>query len=139
MGTTEFSHQLRVYIEYTDAGGIVYYVNYLKFMERARTEFMRSLGYGTGYIFSSDLMFVVCDVAVTYNLPARLDDELEVTASVVQVRGAALVFQQTVRRRDELLARGEVTVACVDRSSVKPRRLPTEMATQLRAMEQKEA
>ena len=139
MGTTEFSHQLRVYIEDTDAGGIVYYVNYLKFMERARTEFMRSLGYGTGYIFSSDLMFVVHGVAVTYNLPARLDDELEVTASVVQVRGAALVFQQTVRRRDELLARGEVTVACVDRSSVKPRRLPTEMATQLRAMEQKEA
>ena len=139
MGTTEFSHQLRVYIEDTDAGGIVYYVNYLKFMERARTEFMRSLGYGTGYIFSSDLMFVVRDVAVTYNLPARLDDELEVTASVVQVRGAALVFQQTVRRRDELLAQGDVTVACVDRSSVKPRRLPTEMATQLRAMEQKEA
>ena len=139
MGTTEFSHQLRVYIEDTDAGGIVYYVNYLKFMERARTEFMRSLGYGTGYIFSSDLMFVVRDVAVTYNLPARLDDELEVTASVVQVRGAALVFQQTVRRRDELLASGEVTVACVDRSSVKPRRLPMEMATQLRAMEQKEA
>ena len=139
MGTTEFSHQLRVYIEDTDAGGIVYYVNYLKFMERARTEFMRSLGYGTGYIFSSDLMFVVRDVAVTYNLPARLDDELEVTASVVQVRGAALVFRQTVRRRDDLLAQGDVTVACVDRSSVKPRRLPTEMATQLRAMEQKEA
>jgi 4-hydroxybenzoyl-CoA thioesterase/acyl-CoA thioester hydrolase len=58
---------------------------------------------------------------------------------VLQVRGAALVFRQTVRRRDELLAQGEVTVACVDRSSVKPRRLPTEMATQLRAMEQKEA
>lgn len=139
MATTEFSHQLRVYIEDTDAGGIVYYVNYLKFMERARTEFMRSLGYGTGYIFSSDLMFVVRDVTVTYTLPARLDDELEVTASVLQVRGAALVFRQTVRRRDELLAQGEVTVACVDRSSVKPRRLPTEMATQLRAMEQKEA
>ena len=139
MGTTEFSHQLRVYIEDTDAGGIVYYVNYLKFMERARTEFMRSLGYGTGYIFSSDLMFVVRDVAVTYNLPARLDVELEVTASVVQVRGAALVFRQTMRRRDDLLAQGDVTVACVDRSSVKPRRLPTEMATQLRAMEQKEA
>ena len=139
MATTEFSHQLRVYIEDTDAGGIVYYVNYLKFMERARTEFMRSLGYGTGYIFSSDLMFVVRDVAVTYTLPARLDDELEVTASVLQVRGAALVFRQTVRRRDELLARGEVTVACVDRSSCEPRRLPLEMATQLRAMEQKEA
>jgi 4-hydroxybenzoyl-CoA thioesterase len=138
VATTEFSHELRVYIEDTDAGGIVYYVNYLKFMERARTEFMRSLGYGTDYIFSSDLMFVVRDVAVTYILPARLDDELDVTASVVQVRGAALIFRQSVRRRGELLAQGEVTVACVDRSSVKPRRFPTEIATQLRAMEQKE-
>ncbi|MFL3654977.1 MAG: tol-pal system-associated acyl-CoA thioesterase [Halioglobus sp.] len=135
MATTEFSHQLRVYIEDTDAGGIVYYVNYLRFMERARTEFMRSLGYGKDYIFSSDLMFVVRDVAVTYILSARLDDELDVTASVVQVRGASLIFRQSVRRRGELLAQGEVTVACVDRSSVKPRRLPTEIATQLRAME----
>ena len=135
MATTEFSHQLRVYIEDTDAGGIVYYVNYLRFMERARTEFMRSLGYGKDYIFSSDLMFVVRDVAVTYILSARLDDELDVTANVVQVRGASLIFRQSVRRRGELLAQGEVTVACVDRSSVKPRRLPTEIATQLRAME----
>ncbi len=135
MATTEFSHQLRVYIEDTDAGGIVYYVNYLRFMERARTEFMRSLGYGKDYIFSSDLMFVVRDVAVTYILSARLDDELDITASVVQVRGASLIFRQSVRRRGELLAQGEVTVACVDRSSVKPRRLPTEIATQLRAME----
>jgi len=135
VATTEFSHQLRVYIEDTDAGGIVYYVNYLRFMERARTEFMRSLGYGKDYIFSSDLMFVVRDVAVTYILSARLDDELDVTASVVQVRGASLIFRQSVRRRGELLAQGEVTVACVDRSSVKPRRLPTEIATQLRAME----
>ena len=135
MATTEFSHQLRVYIEDTDAGGIVYYVNYLRFMERARTEFMRSLGYGKDYIFSSDLMFVVRDVAVTYILSARLDDELDVTASVVQVRGASLIFRQSVRRRGELLAQGEVTVACVDRSSVKPRRLPTEIAAQLRAME----
>jgi len=135
VATTEFSHQLRVYIEDTDAGGIVYYVNYLRFMERARTEFMRSLGYGKDYIFSSDLMFVVRDVAVTYILSARLDDELDITASVVQVRGASLIFRQSVRRRGELLAQGEVTVACVDRSSVKPRRLPTEIATQLRAME----
>ena len=135
----EFSHRVRVYIEDTDAGGIVYYVNYLKFMERARTEFMRSLGYGKGYIFSSDLMFVVRDVAVTYNLPARLDDELEVTTRVVRVRAAALVFCQRVHCREELLAHGEVTVACVDRSSIKPRRLPAEMAVKLQAMEEQEA
>ena len=136
MITTEFSHKLRVYIEDTDAGGIVYYVNYLKFMERARTEFMRSVGYGKNYIFSSNLMFVVRDVAVTYMLPARLDDELEATASIALVRGAAIVFQQSVRRGKEVLARGEVTVACVDRIAIKPRRLPPEMVARLRLMQQ---
>ncbi len=125
-------------MEDTDAGGIVYYVNYLKFMERARTEFMRSLGYGKNYIFNSDLMFVVRDLTVTYMLPARLDDELEATATLVQLRGAGMVFHQSVRRGAELLARAKVTIACVGRAGVKPRRLPPEMVTCLRALEQKE-
>jgi tol-pal system-associated acyl-CoA thioesterase len=128
----EFSHKLRVYIEDTDAGEIVYYVNYLKFMERARTEFMRSLGYGKNYIFSANLMFVVRDVAVTYMLPARLDDELEVTATIAQLRGAGIVFHQSVRRGEAVLAQGEVTVACVDRIEIKPRRLPPDMEARLR-------
>jgi tol-pal system-associated acyl-CoA thioesterase len=130
----EFSFKLRVYIEDTDAGGIVYYVNYLKFMERARTEFMRSLGYGKDYIFNHDLMFVVRDVAVTYLLPARLDDELEATASIEQLRGAVMVLRQSVRRGDDILAQGDVTIACVDRSGVKPRRLPSEMVARLKAV-----
>jgi len=134
----EFSHKLRVYIEDTDAGGIVYYVNYLKFMERARTEFMRSLGYGKNYIFNSDLMFVVRDLAVSYKLPARLDDELEATATLTQLRGAGMVFDQSVRRGAELLALAQVTIACVDRAGVKPRRLPPEMVMRLRALEQNE-
>lgn len=134
----EFSHKLRVYIEDTDVGGIVYYVNYLKFMERARTEFMRSFGFGKNYIFNSGLMFVVRDVAVTYMLPAQLDDELEATAMIKQLRGAGMVFRQSVRRGSQLLACGEVTIACVDRAGVKPRRLPPEMVVRLRALEQKE-
>ena len=109
--SAEFSHKLRVYIEDTDAGGIVYYVNYLKFMERARTEFMRSLGFGKNSIFNYNLMFVVRDVAVTYMLPARLDDELEATASIARLRGAGIVFHQSVRRDCDLLSRGEVTIA----------------------------
>ena len=137
MVAAEFSHKIRVYIEDTDAGGIVYYVNYLKFMERARTEFMRSLGYGKNYIFTSDLMFVVRDLAVSYKLPARLDDELEATAALVQLRGAGMVFHQSVRRGEELLARAEVTIACVDRAGVRLRRLPPEMVTRLQALEQK--
>ena len=97
----EFSLELRVYIEDTDAGGIVYYVNYLKFMERARTEFMRCLGYGKDYIFNHDLMFVVRDVAVKYLLPASLDDELVATAGYPRMRGASMVLHQRVRRGDE--------------------------------------
>ena len=135
----EFSHKMRVYIEDTDAGGIVYYVNYLKFMERARTEFMRSLGYDKHYIFNVDLMFVVQDLAVSYKLPARLDDELAATATLTRLRGAGMVFDQSVRRGAELLARAQVTIACVDRTGFKPRRLPPEMVTHLQGLEQKEA
>jgi len=129
----EFSHKFRVYIEDTDAGGIVYYVNYLKFMERARTEFMRALGYGKNHIFNIDRMFVVRDVAVRYRLPAHLDDELEATAAVARLRAAGIVFRQDIRRGGELLADGEVTIACVDRGSGKPRRLPPDMLASLRA------
>ena len=133
MTAGEFSCELRVYIEDTDAGGIVYYVNYLKFIERARTEFMRSLGYDKDYIFNHDLMFVVRDVAVQYLLPARLDDVLRATAVIRKLGGASMVFKQEVMRGDELLLTGEVTVACVDRKGVKPRRLPAAMAAALQA------
>ena len=121
MAGEEFSFPLRVYIEDTDAGGIVYYVNYLKFMERARTELMRSLGFGKDYIFTHELMFVVRDMTVKYLKPARLDEQLQVTALVTQ----------SVERKGELLAQGEVTIACVERSSMKPRRIPAQMMDRL--------
>jgi tol-pal system-associated acyl-CoA thioesterase len=130
----EFSHKFRVYIEDTDAGGIVYYVNYLKFMERARTEFMRAIGYGKNHIFNFDRMFVVRALAIHYRRPALLDDELEATAEVARLRAAGIVFRQAVRRGGELLADGEVTVACVDRAGGKPRRLPADMLVSLRAL-----
>jgi len=125
MHSGEFSLPLRVYIEDTDAGGIVYYVNYLKFMERSRTEFMRSLGFDKNFIFNSDLMFVVRDVAVTYLKPAKLDDELVATAQVSQIKGATMTLQQSVRLAGEILAEGEVTIVCVSKSGMKPRRIPT--------------
>ncbi len=130
----EFSLPLRVYIEDTDAGGIVYYVNYLKFMERARTEFMRSLGFGKDYIFNHDLMFVVRDVAVHYRGPARLDDEVCATAAIARLGGASIVMHQRVLRSGEVLAQGDVTIACVDRSGVKPRRLPQDMSQTLQSL-----
>lgn len=133
MSPGEFSLGIRVYIEDTDAGGIVYYVNYLKFMERARTELMRSLGFGKDYIFNHDLMFVVSEVALRYRGPARLDDELTATAAIERLGGASMVLRQRVLRGDEELASGEVTIACVDRGGVKPRRMPPEMVDRLRA------
>ena len=129
----EFSWPVRVYYEDTDAGGVVYYANYLKFMERARTEFMRSLGFGKDYIFTHDLMFVVRDAQVTYHAPARLDDALQATARIVKARGAAMVFAQRVLRDGELLAEGELTIACVDREGVRPQRLPKEMVARIQA------
>jgi tol-pal system-associated acyl-CoA thioesterase len=132
MANEEFSLPVRVYIEDTDAGGIVYYVNYLKFMERARTEFMRTRGFGKEYIFNHDLMFVVRDVAVHYRGPARLDDKLQATARIRALKGASMVMSQQVMRAGEVLAEGEVTIACVDRGGVKPRRLPPDMVETLR-------
>ncbi|MBT4520153.1 MAG: tol-pal system-associated acyl-CoA thioesterase [Halieaceae bacterium] len=132
VGNAEFFFKLRVYIEDTDAGGIVYYVNYLKYMERCRTEMMRSLGYDKGSIFNRDLMFVVRDVAIQYLKPARLDDELMVSASVLSVRGAAMSLRQSVVRADEVMAQGELKIACVDSAGLRPRRIPKIMAQELR-------
>ena len=128
----EFLFPLRVYIEDTDAGGIVYYVNYLKFMERARTEFMRSLGFGKGYISSSGLMFVVQDVAVHYLQPARLDDELLATVELHKIGGASMIMHQRVVRGDSLLVEGEIKIACVDTNSLKPKRIPATVLACLR-------
>jgi 4-hydroxybenzoyl-CoA thioesterase/acyl-CoA thioester hydrolase len=122
-----FAVTVRVYIEDTDAGGIVYYVNYLKFMERARTEFMRSLGYGKTAIFSDDKMFVVHSANVQYLGAARLDDELSVTAVPLKVARSNIIFEQSVFRGGELLCRGEVRIACVDRATQKPCAMPDVM------------
>lgn len=129
----EFSLPLRVYIEDTDAGGIVYYVNYLKYIERARTEFMRSLGMDRSAIFNGEVMFVVRDLAVNYRAPARLDDLLEATATLAGIGGASLDLRQTVRRGDETLVEADVRLACVDPASLNPRRIPKVMLATLRA------
>ncbi len=104
---------IRVYIEDTDAGGIVYYVNYLKYFERARTEYMRALGFNKPALLGDGTLFVVADVAAKYVRSATLDDALEVTAAVESVGAATLIFHQTVRRNDELLVDGRVTIALV--------------------------
>jgi len=120
----EFVFPLRVYIEDTDGGGIVYYVNYLKFMERARTEFLRDLGFQHYLHSDEDFMFVVRGADIRYFAPARMDDALRVSAQVQSLGRASLVFRQEVRRDDTVLAGGQIDIACVRRSDLKPRALP---------------
>ncbi len=127
----EFSLSVRVYIEDTDAGGIVYYVNYLKFMERARTEYMRGLGFDREDVFDTTHIFVVRDVAISYQHPARLDDLLQVTVTLTGKGAAYLDMRQTVMRGEVQLAEATVKIVCVDPSSMAPRRLPAALQQRL--------
>ncbi len=124
---TEFSWPVRVYIEDTDAGGIVYYVNYLKFMERARTEFMRSAGVDKAALLSNELMFVVRGCRVDYRRPARLDDALTVTVRPLAVGAASLELEQCVLLGAQVLCRAEISLACVAREPLRPQRMPREL------------
>ncbi len=131
--TAEFSMPQRVYIEDTDAGGIVFYVNYLKYMERARTELMRSLGFDKQFIFNRDLMFVVQDVSLKYLQAAYLDEELRVTARVKACGAAYVLLEQSVMRDQSLVVQGDIKIVCVDKQSMKPRRMPKEIYTAMQA------
>ncbi|SFX49351.1 tol-pal system-associated acyl-CoA thioesterase [Marinospirillum alkaliphilum] len=126
---SEFTLPVRVYYEDTDAGGIVYYVNYLKFMERGRTEWLRSLGFDQSLL---PVLFVVRGTEVRYEAPARLDDLLQVQVALKERRGARLMFAQQVVREDGLLlCQAQVEVACVDRDSLRPCRLPDTLVQRL--------
>lgn len=121
-----FALRSRVYYEDTDAGGIVYYVNYLKFMERARTERLRHLGFAQSQLVDENLLFVVHSAEARYHAPARLDDELFISAEVMALNRASIRFRQQVRRvTDEaLLCDGQFLVACVRADNLKPRAIP---------------
>ena len=131
--TAEFSLPIRVYIEDTDAGGIVYYVNYLKYLERVRTELMRTFGLERAAVSDAGWNFVVSDVSLSYKEPARLDDQLRATAVISAVGGATVNFHQTVRRDDSVLVAGYIQIACVDRGTGRPTRLDAELRKQLEA------
>ena len=126
-----FSIPLRVYIEDTDAGGIVYYVNYLKYMERCRTEFLRSLGYHKPAILDGGKLLVVHAAQVNYRRPARLDDQLQVTAQIEKLARTFVEFKQEVLRDEELLCEGMVRIACVDAATMKPNAIPADMHAQI--------
>ena len=131
--TAEFSLPIRVYIEDTDAGGIVYYVNYLKYLERSRTELMRTFGLERAAVSDAGWNFVVSDVSLSYKEPARLDDQLHATAVISAVGGATINFHQTVRRDDAVLVAGDIQIACVDRGTGRPTRLDAALREQIEA------
>jgi acyl-CoA thioester hydrolase len=125
------SHPVRVYYEDTDAGGMVYHANYLRFAERGRTEFLRSLGFShTESRAESGVVFVVRRCTVDFILPARLDDALTVSTSVAAARGALLSLRQEIRRGDDLLVGLDVDVACIGREG-RAQRLPPALRAML--------
>ena len=120
-----FSWPVRVYWEDTDGGGVVYYANYLKFLERARTEWLRSLGFvQTELARDPGIMFVVASLTIDYRRPARLDDALIVVCDYEADGAACMRFNQRILRDDEVLIEASVRVACLDAASFRPKRLP---------------
>lgn len=119
-----FELPIRVYIEDTDAQGIVYYVNYLKYMERARSEWLRSYGFAHPAFWGERLIFVVHSLSASYKKPARLDDQIVATARGSDYSRAYFIVDQTVRRDDDELCAGQVKVACVDRETMRPVAMP---------------
>ena len=125
---SSFEWPVRVYYEDTDAGGVVYHTSYIRFLERARTEWLRSLGYSQAKLVDEiGLVFSVVSLEMKYLLPARLDDLLLVRCGVEIGGGASVNFEQVIHRGEQELARGKVVVACLDASTFKPRRLPASM------------
>ncbi len=121
----QFSLPVRIYIEDTDAGGIVYYANYLRYMERARTESLRHAGVDLDLWHRQHRrLFVVRSVVVDYHMPARYDDQLMVDANIVTLRPASIVMEQPVFRNDQLLISSTVKLACVDADTLTPTAIP---------------
>jgi len=129
-----FVWPVRVYYEDTDSGGVVYYANYLKFMERARTEWLRARGVEQDALLRERrLVFAVRALSVDYHRPARFNDLLAVSSRVVEARGASILFEQTVQRDPsaEVLCGARVRVACIDADTFRVRRFPRRLVGEI--------
>jgi len=137
--SSEFSWSIRIYYEDTDAGGVVFYANYLKFFERARTEWLRAAGIGQQALSESDdVVFVVKSTSVDYHAPAKLDDELKLTVVVEKQRGASMEFVQEAWRvsdgKEDLLCTGRIKVCCVGIKDFRPCAIPDDVVSKLNGL-----
>ena len=124
--------QVRVYYEDTDAGGVVFYANYLKFLERARTEWLRDLGVNqSGLAASEQRLFVVRSLDMSYRKPAKLDDLLTIHSRITKLGRASIHFAQRAERDGELLAEGNIQVCCVDAIHMRPAEMPAAVRAKL--------
>lgn len=128
-----FFWPVRVYYEDTDAGGVVFYANYLKFYERARTEMLRAMGYEQDeLLINPGIIFVVRSIQVDYLQSARFNDLIQVSAEVSLVKPASLVFEQMITRADDVLSKGTVRIACLDAETMRPKIIPKDLLEQLK-------
>ncbi|WP_018873465.1 tol-pal system-associated acyl-CoA thioesterase [Thioalkalivibrio sp. ALJ16] len=133
--TTPFQWPVRVYYEDTDAGGVVYHANYLRFMERARTEWLRAVGFEQDQLRAEyGIVFAVRRLAVEMQRPAHFNDALVATCRVARMRRASIEFEQEVRRDTTVLVTAQVGIACVDVARLVPAAIPDAVVRALRAV-----
>lgn len=128
-----FYWPIRVYYEDTDAGGIVYHSNYLKFCERARTEFLRNLGIEQDTYLKQNIAFVVKSMAIDFKQAAKFNDELQVLTELTQIKRASVEFIQTITKNEQPVFLASVKVACINPVSMKPVSIPPEITEVLRS------
>lgn len=127
-----FSIPVRVYYEDTDSGGVVYYANYLKYMERARTEWLRALGFEQDELLARyGVLFAVRSAQLDFLRPARFNDLLQVSVTLRRPGGASVTVQQRVQREDLVLCEGEVKIACIEAKTFTPCAMPDELVARL--------
>ena len=134
MQKTEFIFPIRVYYEDTDVAGIVYYANYLRFLERGRTEWIRELGIDQSILIDQGLAFAVTSVNINYIKAAKFNDSLDVVTRIKSMGRASIVFDQYIRKKqqkDFIYCRAEIKVACIEMKSLKPKALPSNLLKEI--------
>jgi len=125
---TSFDWLIRVYYEDTDAGGVVFYANYLKFFERARTEMLRAQGVEQDSLIEKDnTIFMVRSTQIDYLRPAKFNQQLLVHSEIVQIKKASLIFEQQVIYDERILCKGVILIACVDSECLRPKAIPAHL------------